>query len=419
MPTHLGEMQSTTDLHNLVEAATTAASQEHFKQNPGRISSAQEGLNEHPRHSSSGQGIKRKRSGIIAHNDKHGKDFTADEAPDAPPSSHVMDDHHQGSHKASAMFRKPGKAKKQTRPAISSMYASLQLSPESFLTLQSVAKVYMLDPENPERLDCIGVRGKGDGKGVRLDLARYVREFLEHGAGERFFGVDSDPPGDPGNDFEQVIGPLDDLEDQQHAGGRDELEPSEAKSQHPRPGVGGPAPRQEPQVPTKERSFDKRGFLWPQDKDKIIKLCMPLLRRIVSNEKQRQYALESRKAGRGPQRMHRADELDLGSRGEIDFVDGASIIQSSNTTVSLNIFFVDSEDMNTVRRSRRMTLEGNVSTAWERVQDAIGHDMAKEVRVQTQDGLVRITDEMSCQDSVTEVLKVPWFENMVSVVVIL
>ena len=40
-----------------------------------------------------------------------------------------------------------------------------------------------------------------------------------------------------------------------------------------------------------------RNTIWPRDEQKIISLVMPLLRRMVTNERQRQYAIETRKGG--------------------------------------------------------------------------------------------------------------------------
>lgn len=81
---------------------------------------------------------------------------------------------------------------------------------------------------------------------VKLKLHHCVREFLDaHGWGEKYFGENAPPPGE---------------------------------------GEDGTAGQQ-------------RQFLWPRDKDRIIALCTPLLRRMVTNERQRQYAVESRSKG--------------------------------------------------------------------------------------------------------------------------
>lgn len=65
------------------------------------------------------------------------------------------------------------------------------LDPENFLHLQAHAKAYMLDPEHPARQACIRSHGKGDTDMVKLQLFRCVYDFLNAGAGDRFFGEDA------------------------------------------------------------------------------------------------------------------------------------------------------------------------------------------------------------------------------------
>lgn len=151
-----------------------------------------------------------------------------------------------GVHSAAALFRQPSSNKKYTRPPMSKLFASLELSPENFLHLQAAAKGFMLDDEHPERRDCVGQRGKGDTEMVKLRLWNCVRQFLDdEGNGERFFGE---------NVVNEGMGP--------------------------------------------------RTYIWPRDQQKIISLVIPLLRRMVTNERQRQYAIETRKGG-GPEERRR------------------------------------------------------------------------------------------------------------------
>ena len=140
---------------------------------------------------------------------------------------------------AAAIFRQPSTtSKKYTRPPIGKLYSSLELSPENFIHLQNAAKEYMLDENHPERLDTIGQRGRGDTDLVKLKLWNLVKVFLDDlGNGQEFFG--------------------------EHV-----------------PDVEGQAPR------TK---------IWPQDAEQIIKACVPVLRRMVTNERQRKYAMHARK----------------------------------------------------------------------------------------------------------------------------
>lgn len=141
---------------------------------------------------------------------------------------------------AAAIFRQSSAtSKKYTRPPIGKLYSSLQLSPENFVHLQTAAKAYMLDKNHPERLDTIGQRGRGDTDLVRLKLWNFVKEFLDDlGNGQKFFG--------------------------DHV-----------------PDVEGQGPR---------------TMIWPQDAEQIIKACIPVMRRMVTNERQRQYAMQARKA---------------------------------------------------------------------------------------------------------------------------
>jgi len=145
-----------------------------------------------------------------------------------------------GVHSAAALFRRPSStSKKYTRPPMSKLFTSLELTPEDFLHLQAAAKGYMLDPTHAERTDCVGQRGKGDTDMVKLRLWHCVKEFLEgQGFGEKFFG--RHVPGDDGM---------------------------------------------------------TRTLVWPTQKNEIIGALTPLLRRMVTNERQRQYALETRKGG--------------------------------------------------------------------------------------------------------------------------
>jgi hypothetical protein len=134
---------------------------------------------------------------------------------------------------------------------MSKLFVSLQLAPENFLQLQAQAKAYMLDPEHPERQACVGNRGKGDTDLVKLRLFGCVKDFLVDGAGERFFGVGAE--------------------------GRE---------------VGGASHN------GNENAEEETKWIWPRDGNTIVGLVMPLLRRMVTNERQRIYAIETRKGGK-------------------------------------------------------------------------------------------------------------------------
>lgn len=160
-----------------------------------------------------------------------------------------------GVHSAAALFRRSSEraSRKYTRPPMSKLFVSLQLSPENFLQLQAQAKAYMLDATHPERQNCVGNRGKGDTDMVKLRLFHCVRAFLNEKAGEQFFGEHVDKPGE-----------------------RESIEAARALGE--------------------ERALVTEGRLtWPRDGNKIISLVTPLMRRMVTNERQRQYAIETRK----------------------------------------------------------------------------------------------------------------------------
>lgn len=177
----------------------------------------------------------------------HGYGNDMDLRPVPVPPQSLSEARAVGVHSAAALFRQPSSNKKYTRPPMSKMFTSLELSPENFLHLQAAAKAYMLDDQHPERRDCVGQRGKGDTEMVKLRLWNCVRQFLEgEGNGERFFGE---------NVVNEGMGP--------------------------------------------------RTYIWPRDQQKIISLVIPLLRRMVTNERQRQYAIETRKGGGTEERRRR------------------------------------------------------------------------------------------------------------------
>ncbi|EXJ57071.1 hypothetical protein A1O7_07415 [Cladophialophora yegresii CBS 114405] len=144
---------------------------------------------------------------------------------------------------AAVLFREPSsKSKKHTRPPLGKVFSSLELAPENFLRLQTAAKAFMLDEAHPERRDVVGHKKNSGGADLaKLNLWNCVDEFLSvHGYGEKYFT----------------------------------------------PGAGSNIPNAPP-----------RTLFWPQDSQFIIKLMMPLMRKMVTNERQRIYAAASRKQG--------------------------------------------------------------------------------------------------------------------------
>lgn len=154
-----------------------------------------------------------------------------------------------GVHSAAALFRKPTSAsKKYTRPPMSKLFTSLELGPEQFLHLQAAAKSYMLDSAHPDRYNCVGSKAKVDTDMVKLKLFGCVETFLEdEGWGERCWGANAE----------------------------------------------------------REQLHDTRNWRlrWPETRNKIITSVTPLMRRMVTNERQRRYANETRSKEKGGKTM--------------------------------------------------------------------------------------------------------------------
>ena len=196
-------------------------------------------------------------------------------------------------HSAAALFRTPStSSKKYTRPPMSKLFSSLQLLPEDFLHLQSAAKAYMLDDHHPERRDCVGQRGKTDSDMVKLKLWNCVQQFLDReGNGERFFGVNARKTDSDG---------------------------------------------------------EARPITWPENAQHIVKICVPLLRRMVTNERQRRYAVESRKGGGDCQReahgRHSKQSGHQASKATVHGTDGPDTFESPNIDMFGDGLIPDSDE---------------------------------------------------------------------------
>lgn len=143
---------------------------------------------------------------------------------------------------AAILFREPSeKSKKYSRPPLGKLFNTLELSVEAFLEVQNAAKDFMLDENHPERREVVGYKKSNINNDVaKLKLWNCVDEFLRlENVGEKFFGH---------------------------------------------------------QVNINTPEAPVRTFFWPQDHQRIIRLLMPLLRKIITNERQRVYAAKSRKS---------------------------------------------------------------------------------------------------------------------------
>lgn len=274
------------------------------------------------------------------------------------------------------------------------MFESLKLGADEFLDLHAQAKSFMLDPAHPERLATVGIRGKSDSRGIKLELSRCTAQFLEGGVGLQFFG------------HEAVRQATEHDHDEVDANGDNEaqdgslVEGTTTQRRHRR---------------NRQQEKQQATPVWPEDRDQLIALCMPLLRRIITNEKQRQYAASSRKADK----VARTDDGDgdnhaAGSNGE-----GRG---DHATTTTLQLFAVDAADMAAVHGQNRTLVAGGAdawSMDWLRSSVERSWGEAQDYRVQTPSGLWVVETDDEVRAAVTDVLRAPWLERVVRVVVTL
>ncbi|KAG9236687.1 hypothetical protein BJ875DRAFT_482075 [Amylocarpus encephaloides] len=137
-----------------------------------------------------------------------------------------------------ALQRKPRAITKNGRASVSELFLSLQVSIEQFVNLEGAAKDFMLDENHLERRECVGKTKKANNIAIQQQLIACVECFLlNEGWGEQCWGVFSE--------------------------GR-----------------------------------NQSNILWPADKNEIIALVAPLLKRAVTNERARQHRLEVKRTRR-------------------------------------------------------------------------------------------------------------------------
>ncbi|KAL9086620.1 MAG: hypothetical protein Q9165_007063 [Trypethelium subeluteriae] len=325
-----------------------------------------------------------------------------------------------GIHTTAALFRPPNQpsSKKSTRPPISKLFSSLELGPSTFLELQSAAKAYMLDPGYPDRQDCVGNRGKGDSDVVKLRLYNCVREFLE----------------------EEADGP--DAEDT-CLGGRSRGDV-----------FFGPYVRKE--------DGGERKWTWPKDRERVVGMCVPLLRRMVTNERQRKYAVETRSqvktdggvntktnvdtapvAGENAKEPSMADAptyqiyvQDPGTlalmRPRVDIRHSSPLTFDKVTSHVRQIFEPindaptnevpanegrPSVDETQSEASQLLQQEAQRALAVECDVSGTSHDAGFDILVQTSAGLKAVDGQETWTTLVEDVLGCPWFEHLVKVIV--
>lgn len=392
------DVEDHAQLQGLVEAATTAAAQEQIRQRAHQLfpfarqdqQTSEELLSMATRLSAS----KRNRS------DSLDNDELASANEPSKRQRHSEDNRHHsphldaraaGVHSAAALFRPASdSSKKYTRPPMSKLFTSLELSPENFLYLQAAAKQYMLNSDYPDRQACVGNRGRGDNEMVKARMYQCVREFLEaEGWGEKYFGENAPPPND-----------------------------GEANAP--------PQPRR---------------YVWPRDRDRIIALCTPLLRRMVTNERQRQYAIETRKGGK--QDKNSQDPTDPQIHQSAQDQDGASnrahdghaepYDSRLDTTPAYHLYLIAPESGQLVRDRISFAMEEEFSWQW--LLDTlvsnwcnalqIVHpppDIAASIlerftiKVLTSSGLTIVSSEGEWQLAVQDIHQTVWLDNVVKVV---
>ncbi|KAI5241956.1 hypothetical protein E4T47_03495 [Aureobasidium subglaciale] len=384
-------------LQGLVEAATSAAAQEQIRQRNQQLQFAHSdqdlaSLLREP--SARISTSKRKRSISLDNDDPASASDSSKRQRHSEDHGHHsphLDARAAGVHSAAALFRPASdSSKKYTRPPMSKLFTSLELSPENFLYLQAAAKQYMLNADYPDRQACVGNRGRGDNEMVKARMYQCVREFLEaEGWGEKYFGENAPPPND-----------------------------GEANAP--------PQPRR---------------YIWPRDRDRIIALCTPLLRRMVTNERQRQYAIETRKGGKqdkplqdgsDPQAHHSAQDPDGVSMSAHD---GQQEPYDSrlDATPAYHLYLLAPETGQLVRDRISFTMEEDFSWQW-LVDTLVSNwcsalqivqpppDIAANIleqftiKVLTSSGLTTVSGEGEWQLAVQDIRQTIWLDSTVKVV---
>ncbi|KUJ20922.1 uncharacterized protein LY89DRAFT_778568 [Mollisia scopiformis] len=129
----------------------------------------------------------------------------------------------------------PVPSRRRSRLLMKEIYKELEVTPHEYLELQNAAKDYMLDPQHPDRLECVGSKVRKPGL-TKMKLHQCTLAFLrDEGWGDYFWG--SEAPG---------------------------------------------------------ASLPDRKLIWPEKSNRIISAIGPLLRRVISNQRQKQYGKAQR-----------------------------------------------------------------------------------------------------------------------------
>ncbi|THY33619.1 hypothetical protein D6D01_02216 [Aureobasidium pullulans] len=390
------EAEDHAQLQGLVEAATSAAAQEQIRQRNQQLQFAHSdqdlaSLLRDP--SARLSTSRRKRSNSLDNDDQTSASESSKRQRRSEDDGHHsphLDARAAGVHSAAALFRPASdSSKKYTRPPMSKLFTSLELSPENFLYLQAAAKQYMLNANYPDRQACVGNRGRGDNEMVKARMYQCVREFLEaEGWGEKYFGENAPPPND-----------------------------GEANAP--------PQPRR---------------YVWPRDRDRIIALCTPLLRRMVTNERQRQYAIESRKGGKPDKIPQDASDPQAQSAYDQDSVSmsahdaqAESYDSRLDAIPAYHLYLVTPETGQLVRDRISFTMEEEFSWQW-LVDTLVSNwcsalqivqpppDIAANIlerftiKVLTSSGLTTVSGEGEWQLAIQDIRQTIWLDSTVKVV---
>ncbi|KAI9663903.1 MAG: hypothetical protein M1821_007393 [Bathelium mastoideum] len=365
--------------------------------------------------------------------------------------------------------------RKSTRPPISKLFTSLELTPAAFLSLQAAAKAFMLDAAHPERQACVGNRGRGDSDVVKLRLYTCVRDFLEEEeeAEETMTRMMAEEDGGGGADGTGTTNAGEEVARGDDGNG--------GVSAIAGLGEGEGAPLTKRQQQSRGEAFfgphvrrpdgGERRWVWPRDRERVIGLCVPLLRRMVTNERQRRYAVETRSQARsegggaaGVAGKPRDDVNGAvrGEEGEEQEVDLRGVVAGASAPIMYHVYVldpvtgvlerprIDIQDtalmdfeavVARVRRvfgmsddndadaaslitepiqpdaSRTLQQDAQRALAVEKSVSTDLHEKGFAVHIQTPAGLKLVGGQEEWVTSVRDVLQSPWFENRVKVII--
>jgi hypothetical protein len=224
---------------NLIQAANSTSSQPHPIQ---RTEPAKRKRS--PSVCSDSSSLKRSKSLNYPHNLSRSQSPFRSGVSHSDSSSHPEHGQRSIADPSAALFRSKSlrtPAKKYTRPPTKDVFQSLKIGTEEWVRLEAEAKAFMLDETHPERQASVGNRNLVTSNDTKIHLFKTVQKFLADGAGALYFGSAS----------------------------------------------------------AERFASDGERWLYPRDEDRLIALLTPLMRRMVTNERQRQYARRTRQSGIG------------------------------------------------------------------------------------------------------------------------